>query len=280
MTHGWESEAAIGEVVVSLLRELGWNVYAETHGFDIFAVATTVADCPVGRQMGVELKLDAGTLAGWTKLCRQIIPCGEGVAWKRARAIPVFRKGPEMRLAVSTRFADPNLLRDAGILVVHVSKHEPLGVATWRRGKRRKGPMVAADRAEIKSELAMLALWNPPLHPGEPLPVPELEIDVPAGVPSPKTASAWKIKVVRAYQRLAAGELLDAVELGGLRDVMWRNGWIVDSGRSRYRSELGGRARKLYAVGAGTADSPPPTEQWPEIVEALRAKDAAVAAGG
>lgn len=91
--------------------------------------------------------------------------------------------------------------------------------------------------------------------------VPEVEIIVPAGVPSPRTVSPWKMGAVKLCARLRAGEELtrkDFADLGIRLDKWVQVRWIDRvPGSKPARYTMHGQGARLPDVG------------YPEIVAAL-----------
>lgn len=274
----WQTETELAAEVKSALEALGWEVHPECHGYDLFAYATEQIAygprCRVapGDTLAVEVKLDAGTVCGLESLLLQILPfppaalaCGETYRYWRPERGAHYLAVASARIAAETTF-------------------NQLGVATWMLSRLAAPPHLSPGGFDYYYAEVDERIWtrcsgqvarDRILQLGqrfEPRQVPhrpELVVHVPAGVPSPRTSSAWKVAAVRLMLRLRAGELLtseDFAEAGVNINRFRQSRWIRDSGQRKGRLYL-------YTAGDGTNYSAPPDEQWPEIVEALRAKD-------
>lgn len=94
--------------------------------------------------------------------------------------------------------------------------------------------------------------------------VPEVEVTLPCGVPSPRTLSPWKFGAAKACARLRAGETFSRRELGelGLRAESWvAYGWIKRVGTTK-PARYG-----LRTIADG--GRPLPDRDFPEVVAAL-----------
>ncbi|MEO1368072.1 MAG: hypothetical protein AAFX50_12930 [Acidobacteriota bacterium] len=235
----WSSEEELADHVRAGLEAAGWRVYPETYGFDLFAYAVNppqwLHGVKSGDTLAIECKLDAGTARGFAGLARQIAPSRSNIE---------SRTGPHWRMAVSARIADAGLFEQLGVVPVELREKSlaqnprPL---FWR--------FFGSYRFE--SELA----------PEEP----ELLIDVPAGVPSPRSSGLWKINAVRLALRLRAGEVMTTAEIEAQG---------VSFGRARFMLEDSGRRRgRAYLWRMADVDGFAFDDRWPEIRDALRAKD-------
>lgn len=269
-SNPFASEAEVAARVREALEALGWVVYPEAGGFDLLAVAG--ADCasfsfynhpavaahqrvPAGSTLGVETKLDAGTLTGAESLLRQVLPEGGwSYEWGSFRD-PHVAPGPHYRAAASWRIRCREVLERAG-------------VAVWE------------GRLFVDQLRHLGARYDPrPV-----VSVPEIVVEVPAGVPSPQKGWSTRVLGVRNMMRLRAGEELTSADFGirpcSSRDFLnW--GWAKRTGRRRGGFQLlalGPCLGSVRSVGIGGGRArgyePPPDEQWPEIAAALAAKDA------
>jgi hypothetical protein len=258
-TNPFTTEAEIATLTRSTLESIGWIVHPETGGFDLLAVATErvrMHRVQVGDVLGVECKLDAGTLAGVESLLRQTLPKPPPPRWQEHEPewnfyAPSF--GVHWRAAVSARFRCAEIFRRWGVA--------PVEAATY-----------SGERHSLESFVRVFHLPGIRFRPAKTPWVPEVVIDVPAGVPSPQTSSAWKVAAVRTMLRLEAGELLTSEDfraVGLNPGTFSERKWIADSGKRKGRSYL-------WTVGLGKKGwGPPPHLAHPEIAAALRAKDAA-----
>lgn len=235
----WSSEQEIANHVRASLEAAGWRVYPETHGFDLFAYSVEpppwLHGVEPGDTLAIECKLDAGTARGFAGLARQIAPSRREIE---------SRVGPHWRMAVAARIADPGLFERLGVVPIEL-RQKPRGEEPrylfWK--------FYCAQRFDSQ------------LPPAEP----EILIDVPAGVPSPRTSSVWKIDAVRLAMRLRAGELMTTADIEAQGISFTRARFMLD--------DSGERRGRAYLWRMADVDGVAFDDQWPEIRDALRAKD-------
>lgn len=286
----WSTEAEIAALTRESLESLGWEVHPECGGWDLLAVATKEVEVPwygdlrVGDVLGVECKLDAGTVAGLESLLRQTLwmpiqDCQVAIPWRAPGDPepdpPVIdflrpRSGPHFRAIVAARIAGGETWRGMGVLAIEAA------AKTWNREGWE--PIPTGWRRRTVDEIAerLSAGWGcnnlPRRQPQRTPKVPKVVVDVPAGVPSPQTSSPWKVSAVEVMLKLRAGELMTSKqirEMGIDHRRLRQMDWIEDSG------ERDGRAYLWRAADPGQCDPPPPDLQWPEIATALRKKQEA-----
>lgn len=288
----WDSEAEIADATRAALESLGWEVHPECGGWDLLAVAVEVkapwhGDLRRGDVLGVECKLDAGTVAGLESLLRQTLwsPVRDHqleFGWRDpASPIPEPpvvdfmrpRSGPHFRAVVSARIAARETWYGHGVMTVEVAEQT-------RSGDRYSEPdgwgrLTAEQIAAWFRDARWGAGQFPRRQPQSPPRVPKVVVDVPAGVPSPQTSSPWKVAAVEVMLKLRAGETMTSAEIGAMGINSRRlidTGCIVDSGQRRGRAYL-------WTAGEGHArygrEGLPPDLRWPEIAEALRRKGVA-----
>lgn len=260
------TEAEIAAVVREALESLGWTVYPEACGWDLFAVHRAgLSPVKPGDTMGIECKLDAGTASGLDSLLRQSLPLPFRHAGPRGRQSYDFfapPHGPHFRAVASARIAGREAFRGLGVATWELATCP----VVWRGYEQRYEGWQRLDPYQAEAKLRHPGTRVEPVKPPTP---PEIVIDVPAGVPSPQTSSAWKIKAVRLMLRLRDGERLTSADFDevGVNVSRFRSmKWAVPTG------EMDGR-RQVLAAGDGYDWSEPPDRRWPEIAEALRAKE-------
>lgn len=227
------TEADLCSAVIVRLREWGWTVYPESCGFDFVAVRDHI-------QVGVEAKLRPNL-----RVLSQALDRFE----RRLRV-------PHCIATLVERWSGDfdRIAKRIGLTSLSWSSHfrdaDPRRFETelWE-GQRR-------FETACGSEVGTLRL-------------PDLVIDVPAGVPSPQTASAWKVRAVKMALRLRSGEQitrsdLDSEELA--YSTFWVRGWIE-------RANPGERKAR-YRIGS-VPTGPLPDILYPEIVEALNRQEGA-----
>jgi hypothetical protein len=298
----WDSEAEIADATRAALESLGWEVHPECGGWDLLAVARKVkvpwyGDLRPGDTLGIECKLDAGTVTGLESLLRQTLwsPVGDlpfdkvgtGLDRQQARdkgeALPSppvvdFMRpmgGPHFRAVVAARISGLETWKDQCVLTVTAAireSHYDAGTGVrvidgWRR--------LTAEEFSRSLDPAWGSTMLPRREPQSPPRVPKVVVDVPAGVPSPQTSSPWKVAAVEVMLKLRAGEPMTSAEIQAMGINPRRlidTGCIVDSGQRRGRAYL-------WTAGDGHApygrEGVPPDLRWPEIAEALRRKGVA-----
>lgn len=94
--------------------------------------------------------------------------------------------------------------------------------------------------------------------------VPDVEINVPAGVKSPRLITEWKIKAIKLCFKLNEKGYVTSKDFkdAKLSMTIWKIKWLVDSGKKE-----GKLVKYTRNTGAKLPD-----ELYPEIVEALRTK--------
>jgi hypothetical protein len=237
--HDYTKESDLCELLTAEARSEGWKVFPETD-FDLLLVAShdvRTRGASPGDQIGVEAKLAANV-----DVLGQAMPAKWG------------SKGPNFH-AVLVPLPDPvfiEIARRLGIMVVtasaHVWKWDPESKRTVERWER-----VIRGFRELPATLRH--------YYDEPIWYPDIEIDTPAGVKSPKKITEWKVKAVRlCMQGLERGYLLTHdFHVAGISMTVWnREGWIEPIGKI-------GRSKKYKLVDSAK----PPHILYPEIVAAI-----------
>lgn len=182
---------------------------------------------PSGEQIGVQAKL-----RGSTRLVAQAL---EGVRGNTgpdivALAVPLYDAG----LEAVARALDMTTLYGASI-----APRGHADFAWWLRLARRRA---TTQRC-----------W-----------VPEVEVDLPCGVPSPRTLSPWKFGAAKLCAALRAGETTSRKEAGalGINIATWvQRGWVA-----RVEGSRPARYALRTLVDGG---KPLPDRDFPEVVAAL-----------
>lgn len=158
--------------------------------------------------------------------------------------------GPRRRSPDVIAVLVPNVVRHFDTVAAELR----IGVFTPRSLRVGLGPLWMLGSGP-RRDVSAGRCWVPPVG---------IDVAIPAGVPSPRTISPWKIAAARLCLRLRAGETLTRADFAsaGVRVDNWiRAGQVV-------RVE---GARGRYAIGGPDAGGLPlPDESMPEVVEAVR----------
>jgi hypothetical protein len=129
-----------------------------------------------------------------------------------------------------------------------------IGVFTPRNLRAGLGP-VWMLRSGPRREIVAGRCWVPPVG---------VEVEIPAGVPSPRTISPWKLAAARLCLRLRAGEVLTRSDFAsaGVRV----DNWI----RAKQVVRVDGERGRYVIGGPEVGGLPLPDERMPEVVEAIR----------
>lgn len=241
----YKTERDLAESFAEAVRSQGWVVYPETGGYDLLLVAGSGVNCTgivPGDQIGVEAKLQANLKVLEQARAHIRRPRSAGpnfVAVLVPRAVTEFR----------------NLADDLGLLVIEGT----------RRGRSHPdfGPV----------PLPFVPTHHRLYYP-DPCSTPARPVDIPAGVPSPRSVTPWKVKAIRLCLLAEEKGYLTSADFRRDRVSMsrWkRNRWLEPTG------EHLGKFKK-YRLKSEVPPwlPPPPHVQWPEIVEALRDTEARV----
>ncbi len=253
----WPSEEAMCDRLKTCLEREGWAVYPETHGFDIFAVygGDDAGDDYSGLRHGDTMRVEA-KMRPTFKLLEQVLgsygyvvdETGKkryrfrGVHW-RAVLIPQLVPGFEA------------VVRALDIMPMTCARYCYEALA-W----------VQKDPTPATRDFPAWARHEPK----EPLLAPKLKVDMPAGVPCPRTVTPWKVAAVKMMLRLRAGEQVTSTDFAAvklnhseLRCATFRqHGWLDDTGKRDGRFHI-------WKLGENPTTTPPDLK-YPEIVAAVQ----------
>lgn len=245
MKNPWTSEKEICEAAMEWLSENGWDVYPETNDCDIFAAAKSVKNSFVrpGDQMQIEAKMRANCKVLAQSLNPKQRSAGARAACAHWRTVLVPNPSNEFQAVC-----------------------EALGITAWSCTGFAWGP----ERRDLQRNVS----YGPAFMEGcraEPetlFRVPEIKVEVAAGVPAPKKVSHWKIAAVKIMLRLLEGGVASEAfkELGLKASTFRRFRWIRPTGRKKGRQFIWEMDPDFES------HNPPPHIQWPEIVEAIKQK--------
>jgi len=227
----FRTEADLCAAAIDRLESWGWTVYPESCGYDFLAVRN-------GFSVGVQAKKAANL-----RLVAQAL-----------EPLALRRKLPDciVTLVVTSNPDAASLCRALG--VVHLgwfpdfARHST-DSGFWSR--------TLIGRQWLRNRYPELV--------GR-IRIPELQIRVPAGVPSPQTATDWKVRAVRMCLRLRAGATITRADLDSSRlaySTFWGRGWIERANTGRPAT---------YRLGSAPRE-PHPDTAYPEIVAAIAAAD-------
>jgi len=246
MKHGYKSEAELCEVFMDHARSLGWRVFPETSDHDILLVATSDVKT-FGAQQGDQIAVQA-KLRTSVDVIFQAMP----KSWTS--------KGPHYHAVLvphaSSEFS--TVARHCGVVVIEGTRR------VWKSGQWGLEPSATGQLSFLPLSLRHYydhMEWHP-----------DVEILVPAGVPSPTRITPWKIGAVRlCIDALRKGFITTAdFRSAGISVARWRQKkWIAPT------NERIGRSTKYVLV----PENRPPHILWPEIFEKL-SEDSALEDGG
>lgn len=225
----FETEQALCEAFAAWAKVRGYTVYPETAGWDMLLVDDGGLQTGIQAKMDLNLKVIAQSLSeGWYHEAN-----GPD---HRAVLVPFVREGVE-----------PILAR-CGI-GLFVPRNTNYTIDESKHGLKWK--------FDFDYGAVPLFDWNPARR----CALPDYVPDVPAGVPSPRTLSPWKVGALRV---LALLEVQGFVTRNDVRDCKndprrWcaSDGWLTSLGNGRW-----GRAEKTPALG----------EQHPDIYAQILAE--------
>lgn len=232
------SEAALCDALAAAVRAAGWRWYPETSGWDAIAVL------PDETQVGVQAKLRANV-----DVLAQCIPD------PAARTHPRLRPGVDVR-AVLVPDAEPAFRRLATALrvvvlrgrVVRGDDSEWYGYDGVRQAETVSGASyLARVVADAPRHEYSQREWLPPFEP-----------DLPAGVPSPRSVTPWRLAAARLCAEIRAGLTPTAKDLAerGMALSRWRT-WL---------DPIEGTRPRRYTLRKGTYL---PDTEWPEVSKGL-----------
>lgn len=233
--HDYKTEEQLCATLIEEARACGWLVFPETSEYDLLMVATSEVrthNIRTGEQIGVHAKLHANI-----EVLYQALPMMHRDRGPSYHAILVPVASQEFR----------SVAHRCGIIVLEGAKYH----RAHREYRRSTG-----------SDLLYLPAHQRQYY-SEPLWYPEMEINTPAGVRSPKKITPWKVNAVRlCLEAIEKGFVLNAdFRTAGISMTLWRQKkWIVATDQHIGKS--------IKYVINESAD--PPHKQWPEIAEKLR----------
>lgn len=219
-------ESELCDALTKYAKANGWKVYPETSGWDLLLVKDI--------QIGIQAKLKDNI-----EVLYQAMGSPYEVVGPNVRAVLVPRASKEFRAVANA----------LGIFTIEglIRKKDVLGRKYW--SKEIKTALDKYTKKHLNSPKSLC--W-----------VPDVEIDVPAGVKSPRQVTQWKVKAVELCFKLAERGYVTSKDFkdAKLSITIWKIKWLIDSG------EKIGKLVKYIRK----AHTKLPDELYPEITEALR----------
>lgn len=227
----YNKESELCDALIKVAKEQGYHIYPETSNWDIIIVK----DIQIGIQ--AKLKDNMDVLA---QAIEGVQPVGVNIKWSYP--------APHIR-AVLVPHASKEFKKIASVLGVFVIE----GAVFNRYGKIR----------EWIKEISKLDGYNKNCltFPKKLCWIPEVEIDVPAGVSSPKTITKWKLAAVKLCLLLNEKGFLTSVDFKSINMSMtlWKQKkWLIPADKIGKLIKYV-RNKKIEL----------PDQLYPEIVEAL-----------
>jgi len=221
-------ESELCNILIKYAKENGWKVYPETSGWDILLVKDI--------QIGIQAKLKDNI-----EVLSQAIPYSYEVCGPNIRAVLVPRASKDFKTVANA----------LGLFVIEglVRVRDSLGRKYWSKEIKTGLDKYTKKHLNYPKNLC----W-----------VPDVEINVPAGVKSPRQITEWKVKAVKLCFRLAEQGYVTSKDFKNakLSITIWKIKWLIDSGKKE--GKLVKYIRKPNAQ--------LPDDLYPEVTEALRNK--------
>ena len=221
----YKLESELCDVLIKYARKNGWKIYPETSGWDLLLVNNI--------QLGIQAKLKDNI-----DVLAQAIDGRQTDPSPNVRAVLVPRASSEFR----------KIANALGIFIIEglVYKRGVSGRRYWAK--------------EIKTELTKYTK-NHLRHPKKLCWIPDVEINVPAGVKSPKSITEWKVNAVKLCFKLNKKGFLTSKDFqeAKLSITIWKIKWLIDSGKKD------GKLTKYVK----NPDAILPDELYPEISRAF-----------
>lgn len=236
-SNPYKLESELCNVLIQHARDNGWKVYPETSGFDILLAKN-------GIQIGVQAKLKDNL-----EVLAQAIDWNNKYSdYRYATAEPDIR-------AVLVPTASRDFYKIASALGIYIIKGATLKWDHYRGTCEWVGEI---DRQTSLDKYNRKYLTNPKKKCW----TPDIEIDVPAGVKSPKQVTPWKVNSVRLCFLLRERGYLTSKDFKEVRVAisLWKDKWLVNSG------EKDGKLTK-YVIRKNVKL---PDELYPEITNAYK----------
>lgn len=212
----WPTEAAMFESFVAFLRGRGFRVYPECCGHDLIVRAPEA------------LQVRDNDSIGWGSLRPGDVVAIEGKLRSTVEVLsqalpPHVRYRHDVELWPSTRPPRKSanwyavLVPGADLAFREIAAAAGVVVLVWPFEARWRGSLVFPSSRRIEPAVSLA--------------LPEVEVDLSPGQPSPRSITPWKLRAVRAcLVGVARGGVLAADDIGDLQRNFARNGWIVRTG--------------------------------------------------
>lgn len=198
----YKLESELCDILIKHAKQNGWRIFPETSGWDILLVK----DIQIGIQAKLKDNIDVLSQAIEGKQSINI-----NAKWINAaphiRAVLVPRASREFR----------NVATGLGILVVEglISRRDISGKKYW--AKEIKG-LDKFDKRHLT-------------YPSKLCWIPDIEINVPAGVKSPRSITEWKVKAVKLCLKLNKKGYLTSKDFQDekMSITIWKIKWLLAS---------------------------------------------------
>ncbi len=222
----YKLESELCDVLIKHAKENGWRVYPETSGWDILLVKDI--------QIGVQAKLKDNV---------EVL----------AQAIDFGWANPDLRVVLVPKASKEfhAVAKALHIYVIHGAsiKWDYLtGSGEWEKAIDGNTTLDKYNKKYLTN--SKKKCW-----------VPEVEINVPAGVRSPKIITPWKIKAVKLCIKLNKVGYLTSRDFKAekVSITLWVDKWLINSGK-----KLNKLTKYIKAPNAILPD-----ELYPEVTEAI-----------
>lgn len=227
----YKSEEELCDVLKLYAREVGYEVYSETNGYDLLLVKDDI-------QIGIQAKM----MANIEVLYQAITSVAVSV-----KAILVPRSSREFNV----------IARKLNVLVIEGTKQEyDLNAYDGRNPYEVRSYWAKKITTDLKT------IWPGYIIKAKKVWLPEVNIDIPAGVKSPKVITEWKIKAVKLCILLDEKGYLTSADFKAAKVHMglWTEKWL-----NRLEEKDGKLYKYVRRVGVELPD-----QKNPEVVEALK----------
>lgn len=256
----FESEADLCQALIESAKPHGWVAYAEQGGWDILFVRR-------GIQVGVQAKL-----VGNLKMLFQALPERPrwvGTTGPHYRAVVVSRWSGRTELS---RHAHRNeigeLAQRLRLLVLEPPDPNPIGA--YNDWLQQRWPFLNLEPSRYQTKIIRRFDWPwYRWHPSKLVWVPPFVPDLPAGVPSPRSVSAFQIACIQLERICNERGWICRDDVRAVRDELgcWFN---LSTPMTRFFQSTGilvedfGRQQRWVLRGC------PPSSLWPEVAKGMR----------
>jgi hypothetical protein len=231
----YKLESELCDVLIEYARKNGWKVYCETSGYDLLLVRDI--------QIGVQAKLKANI-----DVLAQVIDGIQSYNTHHKNINP----SPHLR-AVLVPHASIEFYKVASALGIFVIEGATLEW-NYKTIENYWNKKIDTDLDGYNKNYLIMPKYN--------CWIPEVEINIPAGVKSPKIITEWKVKAVKLCILLEERGYLTSQDFKDMKVSMglWVKKWLLNT------KEKNGKLFKYVRNARATL----PDQLYPEIVEAIK----------